>query len=517
MLRLTFVLLLCSLSVMAQKALNREVTVHAVKQPLREVLADMEKQGHFYFSYSSGLITADSLVSLQVNGEKVADVLKILFKDAFQYKVVNQYIIIQKAPPEKYLFLEGILLDRESGEEIDHASVYSKVHLVSALSDDKGHFKLRIKEKLLPVDITVSRLGYRDTTFTCTGSEETPQIFLSRKIFALEEDVMAYSKKRRKFKMSFLVPKSQLIHSRNIATFFTTLPYQMSLTPGTSTQGRLSSQVVNKVSVNLIGGYTGGVHGAEIAGLFNMNRKDVKYFQAAGLVNTVSGSVRGVQTAGINNLTGNNFKGVQAAGIFNRVRDTLSGVQVAGIVNSAGHLSGVQAGLINFAESSDGVSIGLLNFIKNGKLDIQPHTTELFPVGLAVKTGTPRLYTSLIFAGNFMHEPAHYSLGLYLGTEIRLSERWFTQLEAGQSLIVSGKWTGSSSFLRFQPELHYRLSPRISVFAGPALSAYRKSSDISLPDDALSYFQSRIKTRSWGDNWVAWGGLQAGIAFHLRK
>lgn len=548
MLRLAVVLLLCSLSVTAQKALNREVSIHAVKQPLREVLADMEKQGHFYFSYSSGLIAPDSLVSLQVSGEKVSEVLKILFKDAFQYKVVNEYIIIQKAPPEKYLFLEGVLLDCENEEAVDNASVYSRSHLVSALSDDQGHFKLRIKEKLLPVSVTVSKLGYRDTTFTYTGSEEKKKICLSRKVFALEEDVMAYSKKRGRFKMSFLIPKSQLIHSRNLGNFFTSLPYQMSFTPGASTQGKLSSQVVNKVSINMIGGYTGGVNGAEIGGLFNINRKSVRYFQAAGIFNTVFGSVRGVQaggiyntvadsvnglqvgglfnrvgaftsgiqTAGICNFAENNLRGVQVAGGFNRVRDTLSGVQ-AGIVNSAGHLAGLQVGLINFAESSDGVSIGLLNFIKDGRFDIQVYTTEVFSVALAVKTGTRRFYTSLIFAGDFMNNPAHYSLGLYLGTEMHLHRRWFTKLEAGQSLIVADKWENSASFLRFQPELHYRVSPRLSVFAGPSLSAYRKPSEDTNTYDALPYFQSRVKMLNRGGNWALWAGFQAGIAFRMKK
>lgn len=549
MLRLTLVLLLCSLTVTAQKALNREVTLHAVKQPLKDVLADMEKQGHFYFSYGSGLINADSLVSLQVNREKISGVLQLLFKDAFQYKMVDEYIIIQKAPPEKYLYLEGVLLDRENEEVVDHASVYSRVHLVSALSDEQGHFKLRVKEKLLPVSVTVSKLGYRDTTFTYTGAEEKNKIYLSRRVFALEEDVMVYARKRGRFKMSFLIPKSQLIHSRNLGNFFTALPYQMSVTPGAGTQGKLSSQVVNKVSINMIGGYTGGVNGAEIGGIFNINRKNVRYFQAAGIFNTTFGSVTGVQaggiyntvadsvngfqagglfnrvggftsglqTAGICNFAENNLRGVQVAGLFNRVKDTLSGVQIAGIINSAGHISGVQIGLINFAESSDGASIGLLNFIKNGKLDIQTYTTELFPLGLAIKSGTPRFYTSLVLGGNFGPEPARYSLGLYLGTDVRLTNRWWVSLEAGQGLTVSGKWANSSSFLRFQPEFHYRVSPRLSVFAGPALSAYRKSPDSTPADDALSYFQSRIHTFSWGDQWTLWGGLQAGLAFHLRK
>lgn len=549
MLRLTAALLLCSLTVPAQKALNREVSISAVKQPLKGVLTDMENQGRFYFSYSTGLIAEDSLVSVQVSREKVSEVLRLLFKEAFQYKLVNEYIIIQRAPPEKHIFLEGRLLDRENEESIDNASVYSKTHLVYALSDENGHFKLRIKEKLLPVQVTISKLGYRDTTITYTGSDGIRRIDIPRKVFALDEAVIAYSGKRSRFSAGFLVSRSQRIHSRNIGNFFMALPYQMSLVPGAGTQGKLSSQVVNKVSVNMIGGYTGGTNGMEIAGAFNINKKNTGIFQAAGLFNTVLGSAKGLQAGGLYNTvadslngfqagglfntvwgtasgaqisgtynyTGRNLTGIQVSGIFNQIGDTLSGAQIAGVINSAGHVSGLQVGLINFAESSDGVSLGLLNFIKNGKFDIQAYTHELFPAALAFKTGTSRLYTSLVFAGNFMNAPLNYSFGLYLGTEVKINERWNTMLEIGQNFVDSGKWNNSSSFLRFQPELHYLVFPRISVFAGPSLSACRSSSDAATAESALTYFKSRTKTFSWGDRWNLWGGWQAGLSFDLKK
>ena len=37
------------------------------------------------------------------------------------------------------------------------------------------------------------------------------------------------------------------------------------------------------------------------AGLFNIDKKEVKYFQAAGIFNVVGGKVKGFQVAGINN------------------------------------------------------------------------------------------------------------------------------------------------------------------------------------------------------------------------
>jgi hypothetical protein len=43
------------------------------------------------------------------------------------------------------------------------------------------------------------------------------------------------------------------------------------------THGKLSGQVTNNFSFNILGGYGAGVNGAEVGGLFNIDKKDVKY------------------------------------------------------------------------------------------------------------------------------------------------------------------------------------------------------------------------------------------------
>src|SRR3546814_16471504 len=85
----------------------------------------------------------------------------------------------------------------------------------------------------------------------------------------------------------FFVSSGQRIQSLNLRGFFTESPVQVSLMPGLSTQGRMSAQVVNNFSVNLIGGYTAGLNGMEMAGVFNMNKKDVGPVKIAGGFNVV--------------------------------------------------------------------------------------------------------------------------------------------------------------------------------------------------------------------------------------
>src|SRR5690606_16099068 len=97
------------------------------------------------------------------------------------------------------------------------------------------------------------------------------------------------------------VSSRQSVQSLNIDKYFVDMPLQTSLSPGCSTHCDVNSQVINKVSLNVLGGYTAGTDGVEIGGMFNIVRKDVRYVQLAGLFNNVGGEVEGVQMAGLFN------------------------------------------------------------------------------------------------------------------------------------------------------------------------------------------------------------------------
>lgn len=112
------------------------------------------------------------------------------------------------------------------------------------------------------------------------------------------------------------------MQSINLKKFFTVRPIQGSIIPGLSTNGKLNSQVINNFSFNLFGGYSGGVDGFEIGGLFNIDKKNVQYTQIAGLFNNVGGSMRGAQLAGLSNTVLDSARGAQLAGINNFSKKT---------------------------------------------------------------------------------------------------------------------------------------------------------------------------------------------------
>ncbi|HTI10489.1 MAG TPA: hypothetical protein VL832_18100 [Puia sp.] len=133
--------------------------------------------------------------------------------------------------------------------------------------------------------------------------------------------------------------------------------------------------MINKFSLNVIGGYTAGINGFEMAGAFNIDKKDVQYVQIAGGFNVVGGKTVGAQLAGVYNLDLDSVTGAQAGGIANRVKGSVTGVQLAGIFNHVEKtVKGMQAaGIYNHAlDSVQGVQLsGIYNYVKNDLEGVQ--------------------------------------------------------------------------------------------------------------------------------------------------
>ncbi len=549
----------------AQKPLQKIVSVNVVRQPLSAVLTSIEKQGRFYFSYGSNLIPADSLVTLNISNKTTKEALDALLQGHYQYKEIGDHIIIQKPPAEKYTYLQARLVDKETGEAVDFASVYSKTLLISALSDEQGIFRLKVREKILPLELTISKLGYSDTSVTVSSTlPDDFKIGVKARIYNLNEVVVTNGDADRNFLSRLLVSARLRTHSRNITRFFVSFPYQASLLPGIGTHGRMGSQVVNKASLNLVGGYTGGTNGVEVAGVFNIARKDVGYFQAAGFFNFVSGNMKGFQAAGVYNsvqdsvsgmqaagmgnlaektlygvqaaglfntaladVTGaqlagaynkarRNMNGFQAAGVLNSTKGTHRGVQVSGLINRAGYIKGMQIGIINIADSSSGVSLGLFNFIKKGQGNLSAFTNEVTPLNLAWKTGSKKFYTILTAGTMLSPEQKRYSLGIGFGTEFNIYKRLGLITELTQNNLFLGYWENNPMLIRLQPALRFRLNSHFSLFGGPAWSAYyQQESDVKDGYQALDL--ASYNARKLSKDWSMWTGWQGGISWNYQR
>ncbi len=168
--------------------------------------------------------------------------------------------------------------------------------------------------------------------------------------------------------------------------------FQFSLFPGISTNGIVSGNFVNKYSINLFGGLSGGNRIFEVGLITNLNTKSSTGIQLAGLANIIganaflnlspgeetilikegfeSNSI-GVRIAGFLNYVRNHSSGIELAGAFNLVGDNFKGFQLSGIGNTVGGYSeGFQlAALYNTSRLSlAGFQVSMLFNTTNGLL-----------------------------------------------------------------------------------------------------------------------------------------------------
>lgn len=534
-------LLLCFLSLIACKIyaqqdhraenLSRRVTITVKNQKIAEVLTQISTSGNFYFAYEGSLFNTDSLVNLSVQNTPVRTILDQLFRGKIDYKETGQHIILRSAnlhltiepdnitTAERLYLISGYVIDIKTGAKIKQASVYEKRLLQSTLTNNDGYFKLRFKGDYNEVILTASKEAYRDTTL----------IFLSN--ITIKPQSYEDTSSARKSKVSnlvenmgigrFFVSSKQRFQSLNLSGFLANSPFQASLTPGLSSHGMMSSQVINKASFNILGGYSAGLDGIEMAGLFNMDKTDVGIIQLAGLFNIVGGSVKGVQMAGaVNSVIGNvdamqagglvnyvrgntyglqmagvmnfvkgdmhgaqiaglynhtrkNLQGLQMAGAVNINNGTLKGAQIAGLFNYAKTVKGVQFGLVNVADSSSGYSIGLINIVKkNGYHKISLSGNELINANLSLKTGTKKLYTILMAGRNFSDTAKISSFGFGFGHEIQLNQKLAIGVEYLSQFISTGKWSETSSLNKLQLNLQFKIADGLAIFGGPSYSLY---------------------------------------------
>lgn len=606
-LSLLLIMLITSWSVLqAQDLLSKSISLDINRQRLDNVLEILSNKGNFYFSYNSNIVKKDSIVSFAVRNKSVKEILDILFNQTYEFKESGNYIIIRKAPirmlmitnkatvEDKIYSVSGFVYDEQSGYAISEASVYEKRLLYSALTNNDGFFKIKLKSsKASKAELTISKEFYEDTTvvieprhdqqltitmvpFETIGNttiispedylvsdsaKQTSTIDTANKIVTrITNDSI---KVERTGMGKFLLSGKQKIQSLNLKKFFTTRPFQVSVIPGVGSHGKMSSQVVNNFSLNMLGGYTAGTNGLEIGGLFNINKKEVKYVQAAGLFNAVGGkvkglqiaginntvldSVKGLQAAGINNIVKGKFGGLQVSGIYNHVADSVKGMQIAGIANFARKkvsgmqvagvmnfsnkqmdgvqvsgvfnyakkLKGVQIGLINICDTSDGYSIGLINIVLKGYHKLTVYTNEVLNVNAAFKTGNAKLYSILQAGLNTGETEKAYSFGYGLGTELMLNKKktFSVNPELSAQYLYLGSWNYTNILNRFNLNANLKLGKYFSIFAGPAFNVFISDQTVGIAGYRFPIPPSGYNTFKFSDKVNGWFGWTAGINF----
>ncbi|WCT14366.1 hypothetical protein [Mucilaginibacter jinjuensis] len=503
-----------------QSLLKRTLTLNLEHTRVADVLDEMGKQGHFYFSYDGDLVERDSLVSISVKDETLSSVLLRLFQNRYLYTERRNYLIITPQLRRFALIntditdegsnysISGIVADERTGERLVNASIYEKQQLAATLSDEHGYFRLKLKaDYRTPIRLTVSKFRYQDTSIN----------FLQAVFVNSHADNSSYKNIVHKHNRiehtgwgDLFISTRQKIQSLNIPDFFAKRPFQVSLTPGLSTHGMFSPQVVNNFSLNLIGGYTAGVKGLEVGGLFNINKGDSKFLQWAGVFNLVGGNMTGLQFAGVNNVALDTLKGAQISLFINKAEEEVAGLQFSILHNTTRHLKGMQIGLINVADTSEGISFGLINIMHNGFYQLAYSVNKFAGTNISFKSGTHQFYTTLLFSANPTANVPLLAAGIGIGHDFMLNSRFYISAEANIRLPVDQ--TLEERWIQGKLMLNARITKHISLLAGPTFNKYSyiwsNPKEYTFDHNGNNFYE--LHQNSFKRNI----GLEAGIAFN---
>lgn len=396
--------------------LEREISLNFQSEKLSAVLLKIQEQGGFVFSYQSALLDGVRPVTIQIKKKTVREALALILPKTITYKSKNNYIILKEKPVEKpsdKKEISGYVIDKNTDQKVANVTIYDKQSLQSVTTDEYGYYSIKVP--VANEKISVNKESYKDTALTLSAIGDSNFVNITLKP---EREPSGKTDTVNKWKNRF---NDFNIYTRELAGkfkgFVNTLnikdsikrPFQISLVPFVGTNHKLSGNAINRLSINILGGYAKGLNGFEAGAIFNIDERNVKGVQLAGVFNIVGHAAQGTQCAGLMNIVGESFKGFQAAGLMNINDGVHSGVQVAslmnitgfargcsmaGMMNIAGTVKGSQlAGMANINDTLYGVAAsGMFNISKFGKTSLQ-----IAPVFNITENGSTALQLGALF------------------------------------------------------------------------------------------------------------------------
>lgn len=348
--------------------LERKISIVFLDESIPTALTRIGQLAGFSFSYNATIISDTDRITLETKNKSVREILNEIFKGALQYKDKGRHLILTKVTSSEktnvvVVTISGYIDDAATGNRLTDVSIYEKTTLASAVSDQYGFYKVKLESKNPIQALSISKLGYYDSTINITSS---PNQILNISIRPIVADTVSkdlglpQADSTKKENATLLEEDFPYETEANIQNIRDTLyrEIQASILPFIGTNGRLSGNIINDYSINFFGGVSLGTRQIELGFFTNIDRGSVSWLQIAGFGNLVGGNVYGIQGAGFFNVNRGETKAVQVAGFANTNLHETRGVQVSGFANTnLESMHGVQvAGFSNF---SNGRSVGV--------------------------------------------------------------------------------------------------------------------------------------------------------------
>lgn len=182
--KLSFIVFLCSGSVLSALAQNGRITLNMKQVPLEQAMNEIEKQSTFLFVNKDVRITQK--VTINVTNASIEETLNLLFKDTeIEYRIDKRSIFISKAKAADStpVTVSGKVLDG-NGIPIIGAAVVVKGTTVGTSTDAEGAFTLQVPAPVSAASLEINFLGYEPvtvavgnrTSFTVTLRESASEI-----------------------------------------------------------------------------------------------------------------------------------------------------------------------------------------------------------------------------------------------------------------------------------------------------------------------------------------------------
>jgi hypothetical protein len=492
-------------------ALERVITISLVNERMESALHRISQEANVTFSYNAMLFNQTGLQTESFTAKTVREVMERIFKGAFAYKEMGNYIILTKAPKavirssrtKKVLALYGYTLNADTGDKLAGVNLLTKNSTTPVTTNEFGYLAMDVSSTAPEILIQIQKENFQDTTFLLTESSSgfvnisLKPIWLAGDTEIIQTSINDSSRLGTQESDSTSTRSVQDTDALQKYTLHTIA--QVSVLPFLGTNGRNSGRMINGYSLNVLGGVSMGTRYAEVGGLFNIDRSDVNGLQVAGVFNSVGAHVSGLQAAVVYNVNQGKLTGGQVAGLINITKDSIQGAQLAGLANiSAGpimggqtaglvnittgdlvgtqvaglanvstgkitgaqisvftnygkNVKGFQLSLINLADSLTGVPIGFFSFVKHGYHKLEFSADEIFYANLAVRSGTNNFFNIITFGLKPENDPGEtnleWSFGYGFGTAPRLTKWLNLNLDITANHLSKGKITDGTNLL----------------------------------------------------------------------
>ncbi len=521
-------LLCCPLHSFAQdEILKKGVNIHVEKTSLSEIFALINAQTGAVFSYNPQQVDVQQKRSACIDGKALENMLPQLLPPGISFKANGRYIILFAAE-------DGMVSSNKKIPDFPAQKIpiqQTKITATSFSNSSLHDYSAYPIKKITPVNSG-------EPFVVCHSSINSNTIeTMKKQLFTLMLASVAGAS------IPVAAQTNDATQTSGTKIGQVTFIYPL------GTDGKNSSNNTYAFSLNVLGGLTGGVKGAEFASLYNINYNAMSGAQFGGLLNLTKENVSGAQFAGLANLSTGKITGVQFAGLLNTAQSASgacqfagianvnaeqgmlqfggianmsgsgnAGVQIAGVANMADSMAtqiagivnitkrgGFQLGIVNIRDTADGGMLGVVNIAKKGGLfELEASAGEFIHAQVAFRSGTEKLYSILSLGYNFNNDIA-WSFGFGLGTTWKFGKNAGINLEGMYYTLADERFSTSSfnSLAQVRPLFYFQLGNRMKLFAGPALNLYIADNtadnklQVKTPYTIWSLYNPHTKYETW--------------------